>query len=136
MKLRAEWVGIILVTIVLYSFAYFWPAIVLIRHGIEPTERVETEIPNGILTISVVLFAFWIPRIQKLKPTHYVAILALSTVQVLFIIYAGASYFGDYIRYRYITVSSLSSALTSLMVNAFTYLIFQLCQMLWRTTYE
>jgi len=136
MKLRVGWVVIILVTIGLYSFAYFWPATALTLHGIELTERVETEIPNGILTISVVLFAFWIPRIQKLKPTHYLVILAFSAIQVIFIVYAGASYFGDYLRYRYITASTLAATLTSLTVNASTYIIFQLCQMLWRTTYE
>jgi len=135
--LELKYIFALICAICIYATCFLLPPFLIISKNIKPTEEVEPEIANGILTASAVLFAFSIPKLEKKqKWERYMVIFIILGIELIFLIFAASSYLRDYINFRYTTVATLSSVTSSLMVNAFSFLFYQICQILWGTAFE
>lgn len=125
-------VAVVVIAIILYCVSFFLIPYIVFLPVKDFNEEINPEIVNGILTISAVLFAFWIPATHKLRFKQRIAIMLILSVQILSLVYAGSVYAGECVRLKHPTIDSLAVAMSSMTTNAFSYFIFQLCQLLWK----
>ena len=117
-----------------YMIPFLFPCLILLRTPVPMNQDVNAEGVNGILTISAIIFGFSSIGTygkSKFSMKQWLVLLLIFAVQVIAFMLISLDYYDSLVRYNVPTISTLTFAIVTLLLNIASWFSLRLAKIYW-----